>query len=101
MQWDPYQQCSYPPEDDKIESFNTHVREQAKLLLGEDLARSEKFTSSLKDGLDIRETLRNWHTGDLYVKEIPPARGTIEIVVFLFESPADPERGASGRTGAA
>lgn len=92
MQWDPYQQCSYPPEDDKIESFNTHVREQAKLMLGEDLARTEKFSSSLKDGLDMRETLRNWHTGDLYVKEIPPSRGTIEIVVFLFDSPSDPDK---------
>ncbi|MCZ6635983.1 MAG: hypothetical protein O7G87_21505 [bacterium] len=92
MQWNPYKQCSYPPEDDKIESFNTHVREQAKLLMGEDLARTEKFTSSLKDGLDIRETLRNWHTGDLYVKEIPPSRGSLEIVVFLFESPADPDK---------
>ena len=92
MQWDPYQQCSYPPEDDKIESFNTHVREQARLLIGEDLARSEKFTSSLKDGLDIRETLRNWHTGDLYVKEQPPSRGSIDIVVFLFDSPADPDK---------
>lgn len=92
MQWDPYQQCSHPPEDEKIESFNTHIREQAKMLIGEDLARTEKFTSSLKDGLDMRETLRNWHTGNLYVKEIPPSRGTIEIVVFLFDSPSDPQK---------
>ena len=42
------------------------------------------------DGIDIRETLRNWHTGDLYVKVQPPSRGSIEAVVFLFESPADP-----------
>jgi len=90
--WDPFRQCSYPPEDDRIESFNAHVREQARLLIGEDLARTEKFTSSLKDGLDIRETLRNWHTGDIYVKELPPARGTIEVVVFLFDTPADPNR---------
>jgi len=92
MLWDPYRQCSYPPEDDKIESFNTHVREQARLLIGDDLARCEKFTTSLKDGLDVRETLRNWHTGDLYVKEIPPSRGSLEIVVLLFESPADPAK---------
>ena len=44
------------------------------------------------DGLDIRETLRNWHTGELYVKVIPPSRGTIEVVVFLFDSPADPRK---------
>ena len=74
MQWDPFGQCSYPPEDRRVESFQQHVREQARLLIGEDQARSEKFSSSLKDGLDMRETLRNWHTGDLYVKKMPPAR---------------------------
>ena len=83
--WNPYGQCSWPPEDDKIESFNTHVREQSKLLLSTDLARSEKFTSSTKDGLDMRETLRHWHEGDIYVKEIPPSRGRVEIVVFIFD----------------
>ncbi len=84
--WNPYGQCSWPPEDDKIESFNTHVREQSKLLLSTDLARSEKFTSSTKDGVDMRETLRHWHEGDIYVKEIPPSRGRVEIVVFIFDT---------------
>ena len=92
MMWDPFQQCSHMPEDEKIESFNAHVREQARRLIGQDLARTEKFTTSLKDGLDIRETLRNWHTGDIYVKEMPPSRGSIEVIVFLFESPADQEK---------
>ena len=27
---------------------------------------------------------------DLYVKEVPPARGNVEAVIFLFETPADP-----------
>jgi len=90
--WNPYGQCSWPPEDEKIESLNTHVREQSKLLLSNDLARTEKFTSSVKDGIDIRDTLRNWHTGDIYVKEIPPSRGTIEVVVMLFEMEPQPER---------
>jgi hypothetical protein len=85
MLWNPYEQCSWPPEDDKFESFQTHVREQAKNLIGQDLARSEKFTASIKDGLDIRETLRHWYSGDLYVKEIPPTRGGLEVVVFLFD----------------
>ncbi len=92
QRWNPHGQCSWPPEDQRIESFQLHVREQAKAILGADLARSEKFTTSVMDGLDIRETLRNWHTGDLYVKIIPPTRGSIEIVVFLFDTPADPRR---------
>jgi hypothetical protein len=58
--------------------------------LGLDLPKVEKFSASLKDGLDIRETLRNWHTGELYVRELPPSRGNIEVVVMLFDVPADP-----------
>jgi hypothetical protein len=89
--WNPYGMCSWPPEDDRIESFHRHVRDQAKAVLGADLARTEKFTTSVRDGIDIRETLRNWHTGDLFVKVIPPSRGSIEVVVFLFDVPADPQ----------
>jgi hypothetical protein len=91
QRWDPYGMCSWPPEDDRIESFQRHVRDQARAVLGADLARSEKFTTSVMDGIDIRETLRNWHTGDLYVKVQPPSRGSIEAVVFLFDVPADPK----------
>lgn len=90
QRWNPLRQCSWPPEDSRIESFNLHVREQAKALIGADLARIEKFTTSVKDGIDLRETLRHWHKKEIYVKEIPPARGSIEVVVFLFETPADP-----------
>lgn len=90
MRWNPYHQCSWPPEDVSIERFRTHVKDTALNLLGTDLARTEKFSTSLKDGLDIRETLRNWHTGELYVKVLPPTRGTLDCVVMLFDSPADP-----------
>ena len=90
MQWNPFRQCSWPPEDVSIERFRTHVKDKALSLLGNDLARSEKFTTSLKDGLDIRETLRNWHTGNLFVKILPPSRGSLDCVVMLFDSPADP-----------
>ncbi len=88
--WNWFSHCSWPPEDDSIERFRTHVKDQALALLGNDLARTEKFSTSLKDGLDIRETLRNWHTGDLYVKEFPPVRGGLDCVIMLFDSPADP-----------
>jgi hypothetical protein len=90
MQWNPFRQCSWPPEDVAIERFRTHVKDHALKLLGQDLARTEKFSTSLKDGLDIRETLRNWHTGGLYVKVLPPSRGSLDCVVMLFDSPADP-----------
>ena len=90
--WDPHGQCSWPPEDEKIENLNTHVREQTKLLLSQDLARTEKFTSSVKDGIDVRDTLRHWHEGDVYVKEIPPSRGQVEIIVLLFDINPEPRK---------
>ena len=90
MRWNPFRQCSWPPEDTAIERFRTAVKDHAVQLLGHDLARTEKFTTSLKDGLDIRETLRNWHTGELYVQELPPNVGSLDCVVMLFDTPADP-----------
>ncbi len=95
-QWNPFRQCSWPPEDLRIESFASHVRQQSRQILGADLTRIETFSTSLEDGIDLRETLRQWTTKsqrsifDLQVKVSPPVRGTIEVLVFLFEVPADP-----------
>ena len=95
-QWNPYVQCSWPPEDTKIESFRTHVCHHARSLLGAELAKVEKFTTSFRDGIDVRETLRHWKSSpqlkalDIYIKDIPPARGSVDAIVFLFQVPSDP-----------
>jgi len=81
--------CSHVPEDRIIERLNAHARARAKRLLVEEFAHHEKFTTSVKDGIDIRETLRNWHTGSIYVKEIPPARGRLDTVVMIFDEDHD------------
>ena len=97
-QWNPHQQCSWPPEDTKIEAFRAHVCHQARTLLGAELANIEKFTSSFQDGIDLRETLRHWKSPkpvkalDIYIKEIPPVRGSLEVIVFLFQVPSPPEK---------
>ena len=87
--WNPFGMCSHVPEDEKIERFNSHVRLKAKQMLMEEFARSEKFTTSVRDGIDIRETLRNWHTGSIYVREIPPSHGKIDTVVIIFDDRHD------------
>jgi hypothetical protein len=90
MQWNPFSQCSWPPEDELIENFRAHVFDRAKSIVGADLARTEKFTTSVQDGVDFRETLRHWHEGGIYVKVLPPNRGKLDCVVMLFDAPADP-----------
>ena len=88
--WNPFSQCSHPPEDERIENFRTRVFDRAKAIIGNDLAKTEKFTTSVKDGIDIRDTLRHWYEKQIYVKVIPPSRGTLDACVMLFDSPADP-----------
>ncbi|WP_146403553.1 hypothetical protein [Planctomycetes bacterium CA13] len=88
--WNPHSQCSYPPEDERIENFRTRVFDRARAIIGNDLARTEKFTSSVKDGIDIRDTLRHWYEKQIYVKVVPPSRGDLDACVMMFDSPADP-----------
>lgn len=88
--WNPYSHCSWPPEDELIENFRTHVFDRARAIMGQDLARTEKFTTSVMDGIDIRDTVRHWYDGEIYVKVLPPAKGFLDCVVMLFDSPADP-----------
>lgn len=88
--WNPYSQCSWPPEDVLIENFRSAVFDRARQILGADLARTEKFTTSIRDGIDIRDTLRHWYEGEIYVKVLPPNRGDLDAAVMLFDSPADP-----------
>ena len=97
MRWNPLSQCSYPPEDEAIENFRGHVFDRARAIMGADLAVTEKFTTSIQDGIDIRDTLRHWYDGDIYVKVMPPNRGRLDCAVMLFDSPADP-RDYSWRT---
>lgn len=97
QQWNPYRQCSWPPEDQRIESFAAHVRQHSRQVLGADLGRIERFNNSMEDGIDLRATLRQCAISphrsvrDIHVKVVPPVRGTIEALVFFFEVPADPQ----------
>jgi len=90
MRWNPFSQCSWPPEDKLIEDFRAHVFDKARAVMGADLARTEPFTTSVMDGIDIRDTLRHWYENQIYVKILPPSRGKLDCVVMLFDSPADP-----------
>jgi hypothetical protein len=84
--WNPYETCSWEPEDQLIENFASQVRHRA---VQECLAqeRLEEFTTSFKDGLHIRETLRNVHLGKIFVKEVPPVHGQVGAVVVIYEKP--------------
>lgn len=82
--------CSYPPEDLVIEDYGKFLKERAKTMLREERVRVEPFTTSVLDGIDIRETIRNWHEGKIYVRKFERLSGDVGAVVLIFdEDPMD------------
>ncbi len=82
--------CSYPPEDLMIEDYGRFLKRKAKSMLSEERSRTEPFTTSILDGIDLRETIRNWHEAKIYVRQLDRIAGEVGATVVIFdEDPAD------------
>lgn len=77
--------CSYPPEDVVIEDYGKFLKKKGAKQLSEEQTRVEPFTSSLLDGIDMRETIRNLHEGKIYVREQQRVKGGVGGVVVIFD----------------
>jgi hypothetical protein len=83
--------CSYPPEDIVIENYGGYLKKKGRSILAEERSRVEPFTTSLLDGVDVRETIRNWHLvgpggrPQLYVRELGRVAGEVGSVVVIFD----------------
>lgn len=87
--------CSYPPEDVLIEGYGKYLQKRAMEIKVEENARIVPFESSMLDGIDIRQTIREWARGKIYVKESRPLRGKVGSVVVIFDP--DPGSGEEER----
>lgn len=85
--------CSWPPEDERQEKFMLHLRKRALQVVTEDKKQVTEFTTSMMDGLDIRETMRNFHTRKLYVQQTPQPHGQVGAVALIFDELNDPMYG--------
>jgi len=78
--------CSYPPEDIIIEGYGAYLKKKAISILSEERARVEPFTNSLLDGIDVKETIRNWHhEKKIFVRENIHVGGGAGSVVVIFD----------------
>lgn len=78
--------CSYPPEDIVIEDYGRYLQKKAVKVQSDAHSRTEPFTTSLLDGIDMRTTLRNWADGQkLYVREEKKIQGGTGSVVVIFD----------------
>ncbi len=81
--------CSYPPEDLVIEDYGRYLKKKGKSILSEERARTEPFTTSILDGIDLRETIRNWHEGKIYVRHFQKIQGEVGSVIVIFDEDRD------------
>jgi hypothetical protein len=77
--------CSYPPEDLVVEDYGRFLKKKGKSILSEERVRTEPFATSLLDGIDLRETIRNWHEGRIYVRQFQKISGEVGSVVVIFD----------------
>jgi hypothetical protein len=77
--------CSYPPEDIVLENYGLFLKKKGKSLLSEERSHTEPFSTSLLDGIDVRETMRNWHEGRLYVRQFQKVSGEVGAVIVIFD----------------
>ena len=81
--------CSYPPEDIVVEGYGHYLKKKGRRILSEERSRVEPFTTSLLDGVDVRETIRNWHLSPekprLYVRELGKVAGEVGSMVVVFD----------------
>ncbi len=85
LRFDPFSICSYQPEDLAIEGYGAYLRTKGKGILSEERKRVRPFEASLLDGIDLRETVRNWHTGKIFVQECMPVKGSVDSIVVIFD----------------
>jgi len=77
--------CSYPPEDIVVEDWGRHLKQRAVSVLSAERTHSEPFTTSMLDGIDLRETLLRLHEGRIWVRERGRDVGAAGSVVMVFD----------------
>jgi len=81
--------CSYPPEDLVIEDYGRYLKRKGKSILSEERVRVEPFSTSILDGIDMRETIRKWYEGRIYVRQYQKIHGEVGSIAVIFDEDRD------------
>jgi hypothetical protein len=88
-----WNKVSHLPEDIFEENYFQHIRQRSMGLMRDQFYKIHEFTSTLMDGIDFKETLRNWAFGQkIYVKEERSIRGSVDSVVIIYDQDNSPRR---------
>ena len=85
--------CSFPDEDIFMEDFAFAYRKQAREKVRARETHLSELQHSIKDGLDIRETVRHWHSQQIIVREeLNVGKADVGSIVFNFAEPGTEEK---------
>jgi hypothetical protein len=68
-----------------VEDFGRYLRRRGKQVLSDEQTRTVPFTSSVLDGIDVRETIRHWSEGKIFVRELGRVPGDVGSIVIIFD----------------
>lgn len=95
---DEFRWVAYPPDGRAYEAYVAHVLRRASSQ-DERETTSEPFVAGLRDGIDVRTTLRHWSDGTIYVRDTREETLTITNGLIDYSSAredADVLRGLGG-----
>ena len=87
----PLGECSHCPEDQQLNAFTDFLCEKATGILNKNATQVEPFTTTLGEGIDLRETLQHWKKNrQIYIKrEVSRKAAVTSVVVIFYESCKD------------
>lgn len=88
--------CALPDEEASYEAFVRYVLDLAGRS-DTDESVPVPMSGGMADGIDLRATIRHWHSGDIYVRQ--PERGSIRVTNGLIDFTARSERERAGNDG--
>ena len=89
----PLGECSHGPEDQQLNTFTDFLCEKATGLLNKNATQVEPFTTTIGEGIDLRETLQHWEKNrQIYIRrEVSRKAAVTSVVVIFYESYKDRE----------
>ncbi len=86
----PFTLCSHTPEDGIVEDFSRYIKKKSLSQAREAVSRSIPFSTSLEDGVDVKETIRHCTEKKLFVKTTGKPIAGAGSVVVIFDEDQEP-----------
>jgi hypothetical protein len=78
-----------------VEQFGEFLKKKGAQIIVEEAARTVPFSTSVEDGIDVKESIRHWHEKKLYVKTKGKPPGGVGSIVIIFDEDQNDEKAST------